>query len=86
MYTPEYIINNHTIFPIYAPFLSVKARNEALDLMKYGNNSQLLLLKLGCVATNIKNNNIKMCPHCINEDRQNYGEAYIHRTHQVPGY
>jgi hypothetical protein len=26
---------------------------------------------------------LKYCPLCVNEDRENYGEAYWHRTHQI---
>src|SRR5207248_8301428 len=25
------------------------------------------------------------CPKCVAEDRQNFGECYWHRVHQVPG-
>ena len=28
---------------------------------------------------------IKVCPHCIQRDREMYGEPYYHRCHQLPG-
>lgn len=30
-------------------------------------------------------NSIKICPECIKEDMQTYGEPYIHRAHQLSG-
>ncbi len=85
-YTPKFFINNHTIFPIYKPFLTSKVCIEIEECMKSGNPG-LVQLKLGNTAGSIcKNGGIKICPSCIDEDRMYYGEAYIHRIHQVPGY
>lgn len=30
-------------------------------------------------------NTLRICPDCIADDIQEYGEAYLHRAHQIPG-
>jgi hypothetical protein len=85
MYTPEHIIQNHTIFPLYIPFLSKERSMILIEDMK---NDKLkeINLKIGEFTGGIcKNIGIRVCPKCIEENEKEYGEAYVHREHQVPG-
>src|SRR5258707_529671 len=49
---------------------------------------QLLLLKgvvLQSMSSICRPEFLRRCPDCVKSDRQQYGEAYWHRLHQVPG-
>lgn len=85
-YTPEYLINNHTLFPIYSPFLTVYRRNEIMQEMIYSNGNGLYT-KLGAAAGSIcrELKVLTYCPVCVVNDFNKYGEAYFHRIHQVQG-
>ncbi|WP_252233894.1 TnsD family transposase [Clostridium sp. ZS1] len=84
-YTPEYLIKNHTILPLYFPFLMKERIGVIIEDMK-SNNSKGVYLKIGEFAGGIcKNIGIRVCQKCIKEDEVKDGEAFIHREHQVPG-
>lgn len=84
-YTAEYIINNHTIFPFYSPFLPMKRKRELIKEIKY-KDSKGLYTKLGLVAGSIcKKQGIYYCPRCASNELKIYKEAYIHREHQLQG-
>lgn len=81
----ENIIRNHTIFHFYAPFLPMKRKNELLEEIKYEDGSGLYS-KLGMVAGSIcRKNGIYYCPSCAQKEIDKYGEAYIHKEHQLQG-
>ncbi|MFT5872444.1 MAG: hypothetical protein ACI8WT_001375 [Clostridium sp.] len=85
VYSPEFFINNNTIFPVYRPFLSLKRASQLLEDMK-GDKAVSIHMRIGEMAGGIcKEFGIRVCLSCINEDEEMYGEAYIHRMHQVPG-
>jgi hypothetical protein len=84
-YIPEYLIQKHTILPLYFPFLSEERRVELIEDVKY-KSSKEIFIKTGEFTGGIcKNIGIRACSKCIEEDETEYGEAYIHREHQVPG-
>ena len=84
-FTPEYFIQNHTLLPIFNPFVPSDRLSMAYENIKNG-SLDLVQLNLGYRMGSIcKSYEIKVCSKCIQEDRQTYGEAYIHRVHQVQG-
>ncbi|MGF7060512.1 TnsD family Tn7-like transposition protein [Brassicibacter mesophilus] len=84
-YTPDYIINNHTIFPFYAPFMPICRRKELINDMK-NKDGKGLYTKIGMVAGSVcKKEGIYYCPMCSKNEIKKYGEAYIHREHQLQG-
>ena len=84
-YTAEKIVNENTIFPYYTPFIDKEKRNEVLDYMKFKGSSSIYT-ELGIVAGSIcKSDSIYYCPVCAKEEVKLYGEAYIHREHQLQG-
>lgn len=84
-YTSEYFIRQHTLFPIYEPFLPRKRQDEILDEMKFGSKKGIYT-KVGMVAGSIcVNAALKYCPLCCEEDVKIYGESFFRRTHQVQG-
>lgn len=84
-YNADSIIQNHTIYPFYSPFLPKDRKEELLEEIKYSDGSGLYT-KLGMVAGSIcKKEGIYYCPCCAKKDIDDYGEAYIHREHQLQG-
>ncbi|MBD7911968.1 TnsD family Tn7-like transposition protein [Clostridium cibarium] len=85
IYTPEHIIMNHTIFPLYLPFVVEERITQLINDMK-GSNSREIQIRIGEMAGGIcKGFGIRVCLKCIDEDNKKYGESYIHREHQIPG-
>lgn len=85
IYTQEYFIDNHTIMPIYKPFVPLDRYKKSYETLKLGNLNSVYS-SLGITAgTVIASNHVNYCPKCTVEDKALYGEAYIHRIHQVEG-
>lgn len=83
--TPDYFIINHTAMPFYKPFIPEDRYIKLLCELKNGN---LIAVQSGLGITAgsiIQNNGVKYCRYCLDDDRVEYGEAYIHRTHQLQG-
>lgn len=84
-YTADYIINKHTIYPFYSPFLPKKRSQEIIKAIKFDGGSEIYT-KIGIIAGSICNKEgIYYCPCCAKEELEGYGEAYIHREHQLQG-
>lgn len=85
IYNPEYLINNHTLFPVYRPFLSAATANKIMKDMKNGDGKGVYT-KAGIVAGSICNKNgLSYCPQCAAEQKQRFGEPYFMCIHQVQG-
>lgn len=83
-YTVEYIINNHTLYPLYASFLPLERAEKVFNSMVKSNGGDIYS-RAGLMASSITMNRyFKFCPQCMKEDLENYGEYYWHRIHQVP--
>ena len=84
-YDSEYLIKRHTILPYYIPFLPAKRRDEIIAGIKYKDCSGIYN-KIGIIAGSIcKRDGIYYCPTCAENEVDRYGEAYIHREHQLQG-
>lgn len=84
-YNSDDIIFKYTLFPLYSPFMSQEKRRECVDIIK-NKNGEGIKLKMGIIAGGLcKKHNIFYCPECAKLEKENYGEAYIHRLHQVQG-
>jgi transposase len=83
--TPNNILNNNTCFPFFRPFLKTDISVYVTQKMKNGIISPLNKMA-GLYPSNISNDRlIKICNQCVIDDKKKYGEAYIHRIHQIPG-
>ncbi|MDD4591082.1 MAG: TnsD family transposase [Parabacteroides sp.] len=84
-YTPDYLIQNHTLFPFYAPFLPESRKREIIkDIMS--SDGRGIYTKIGIVAGSIcKKDCIFFCPACVRKEMESLGEAYVHREHQLQG-
>jgi len=80
---PETVLDEHTVFPYTVAFMPMeerkRLRKKALDL-----NVQTDCL--GSLTKSVTHGVPfrRVCPDCIREDLETYGEAYWHRTHLLP--
>ncbi len=86
MYSAEQIIQHNTVFPFYAQFLPIERKLEVINTMKFLGGARIFgKMGVGWGKNIYKKNNIKYCSICSKEDIETYGEAYIHREHQLEG-
>lgn len=79
------IIGRHTLLPYYQPFLTEHQLANAQIQMAYQGGIGLKL-KLGLIASRLEiTSRTRFCPTCLTRDVSDYGTAYWHRVHQLPG-
>lgn len=77
------LINRHTLLPYFAAFHLAERREGARAAMHGEGHPHWLL---GLMASRVpKPQALHFCPSCAAEERVRQGEAYWHRTHQLPG-
>lgn len=77
----ERIVQNHTLLPVYLPFLDAKAR-ERLLLTVHGEGPDSVI-RCYSGPLRAKCRSFRYCPACVQDDRNRYGETYWHREHQL---
>jgi len=83
-YPIDVLIKQHTLFPLYAPFVPKILSDRAIDLMK-GKTNGALHTMLGVAASRIKAiQNFQVCSKCIEIQIQTYGEAFWKRNWFIP--
>ena len=84
LHSEKDLIYQHTLFPLYAPFVPSEIRNKAFELMK-GKTNGTLHTMLGVAASRIKAiQSFQSCPKCIEMQIQEYGEAFWKRDWFIP--
>lgn len=79
------IISRHTLLPYYQPFLTEQQLADAQFQMAYRGGIGLKT-KLGIIASRLEaTSRTRFCPICLVTDIRDYGTAYWHRVHQLPG-
>lgn len=85
MYSSDYLIQNHTLYPFYSPFLPLSRQTIIEKEMKYGDGKGIQA-QVGITAGSIcKKYGLYYCPECVLKDKQKYEEPYFHRVHQLQG-
>lgn len=85
IFTSDYLIDNHTLFPVYSSFISTERKLEIVNQMK-SMSGHGVQLKLGVIAGGLlRKSNLFFCPDCAVEELKKYGQAYFHRLHQIEG-
>nr|WP_314898648.1 TnsD family Tn7-like transposition protein [uncultured Deefgea sp.] len=80
------VIDQLTIFPYFRPFLPERAVEQASAHLVSGHSMGGIKTLLGLVASQIgANTQLRFCPSCMVCDQNQYGQAYWHRMHQLPG-
>ena len=75
-----------TIFPLFKPFLSIERADKVIKGMV--NSGTALNALIGLKTGNKfeeRRRIINICKACLIKDKKDYGEAYIHRVHRIPG-
>ena len=86
-YSIDKFINEHTLFPLFQPFLPqdrVLLLKEAMRGEKGGSAYTRIGINI-CPIPLPKVENLRFCSACVIEDRSKWGECYWHRIHQAPG-
>ncbi len=78
----EDIIMEHTMFPYYGRFLKSERRMEAFDSLV---NMRTDYRRLLPIPKSRSVRYLRYCPICVQSDREQYGETYWHRMHQMVG-
>lgn len=79
--TWESIVEHHTMYPAYIRFLPQARRIDAVaGIINCNGNWK----KLMCLPILNEKKYLRYCPKCALEDRENHGETYWHRVHQIP--
>ena len=84
-YTADILIENHTLFPFYVPFLPAGRAEKIREYLRSSVDGGAVYPLLGMLTSKITLNALRYCPLCAEEDRQQYGETFWHRVHQIPG-
>ncbi|MEK4231082.1 TnsD family transposase [Solibacillus sp. FSL H8-0538] len=79
------LITNHTMYNYYTAFQSDMMKSRALNYITNGGKPGAIHMFLGIAASTIKNwHYLRFCSSCVQQDREQYGEAYWHMSHQLP--
>jgi len=79
------LIYQHTLFPIYAPFIQETKRQAGLQWMAEQSKGAIHLA-FGVAASSVKRPKfLRYCPLCFKEQLEYSGECYWKRIWQVPG-
>lgn len=83
-YTVDRFIDEHSLLPFYRPFVPIERYTKLRQEM--GADGASLYGRLGLVASSIDPPKyLRLCSRCVAHDRIEFGEAYWHRIHQLPG-
>ena len=84
-FTPEKLIYDHTLFPLYAPFIPEARRLQCIKWL-YIAARGAIHLALGVAASRIKTPRfIRYCPGCVMTQRKQHGEYFWLREWQAAG-
>lgn len=81
MYPIDKLVLEHTMFPQYARFIKCTKKKDALYHL--GNDFCDAHLLFTILPRSEEDKYLKYCPVCASEDREQYGETYWHRKHQI---
>jgi hypothetical protein len=83
--TVETFIDQHTLLPFYAPFLPT-ANLQRLYTDMRGTSGKGMQGRASAVTSGFPLPEwFRFCPACVEADREQFGECYWHRVHQVSG-
>lgn len=79
------LVTNHTMYNYYTAFQSDAMKSRAINYINNGGKPGAIHMFLGIAASTIKNwHYLRFCSSCVQQDREQYGEAYWHMSHQLP--
>lgn len=79
------VIHEHTILPVFQPFLHPKTYSSAFANLATGRASNLHS-RMSLVANRVNSGTVlRACPACVESDAITVGRAWWHVQHQLPG-
>lgn len=81
MYPLDKLVLNHTMYLQYARFVPLEQKKTAL--FRLGHDSCDIHHLFTVLPRDDREQYLRFCPLCVNEDRETYGETYWHRKHQI---
>src|SRR6266436_8431319 len=82
--TLDQLIDQHTLLPFYAPFVSPHKLSRIRTDMTIDEGGSIHA-RLGVLTHYIRVENFRFCSECVQADRLMFGEAYWHRLHHISG-
>jgi hypothetical protein len=82
-FTTSRLIDQHTLLPFFAPFMSAERVAGIRRNMELSGAARIH----GATGINRFKNKLRVfryCPGCVLADREKFGEAYWHRIHHIP--
>jgi hypothetical protein len=80
----ESFIAEHTMLPYYIRFLPLERRRKAMDLLLAMDRTFYDAIYVRQKKSE-RRQYMRYCPMCAAADREQHGETYWHRKHQLPG-
>lgn len=78
-HSPESVIRNHTLYPLYTAFSEANIKNKIMKQM-LGNSANTYTTSVGLATCTLKPfNTFRYCPVCIVEQIEQFGEAFWDR-------
>lgn len=84
-YSVERLIDEHTVLPFYEPFMPSDRALQLRRQMSEEDKGGAIHGRIGVLTSQIRLDRLRYCPACVREDKEQCGETYWHRTHQLPG-
>lgn len=84
-FSTQRIIEKHSLFPYYSPFLPKERATKLVSEMKFSTGEAVHKISGITAASISKPNKLKFCPSCALEEIDNSGILYWHRLHQLAG-
>ena len=78
----EQVIEKHTMFPYYGRFLPLERRQKGFEALVNMDTNIKNLLAIP-KRKSLCDRYLRYCPECAKQDREQYGETYWHRIHQM---
>ncbi|CAD6365207.1 TnsD family Tn7-like transposition protein [Shewanella putrefaciens] len=84
-YSVDELVYQHTLFPLYAPFVSEEHRFKALKMMAASSQGAVHLM-LGVAASRVKSvHGFRYCAACVQQQLKTHGECFWLREWYFPG-
>jgi hypothetical protein len=80
----DQLIDQHTLLPFYAPFVSPHKLSRIRNDMTIDEGATIHA-RLGVLTHYIRVENFRYCSACVQADRLMFGETYWHRLHNLSG-
>ena len=81
LYSLRELVLNHTMYPQYARFVPLEQKKIALYRLEHDKCDVHHLFSV--LPRTEGEQYLRLCPLCVQEDKESYGEAYWHRKHQI---